>query len=269
MTLTSPSLQQYLESPLSIGDPDIAGPLTAFPLFGPEPKLEYLTFAQGVARGVTVHELQGGASVNDLTIRQPHPIPLSFFTHGEEVLGAQQNRTFDVSILVGAGSKLDVPVSCVEHGRWEGLATPMRSHQRPRPPTPSSARWRIVSCVARLLKSRHGGASRAGRGVGRGSSQARADGYRLADRGDARHLRAAPRDGLAREICDRIGLREGQIGTLVAIARRVHSARPRQSARTCKRSCTVRSSRATPSMRSSIVPRRLRRAWRPPKDFSS
>ena len=39
---------------------------------------------------------------------------------GEEVLGAQQNRTFDVSVLVGPRSELHVPVSCVEAGRWDG-----------------------------------------------------------------------------------------------------------------------------------------------------
>jgi hypothetical protein len=41
-------------------------------------------------------------------------------TRGEEVLGAQQNRTFDVSVLVAATSALRVPVSCVEAGRWDG-----------------------------------------------------------------------------------------------------------------------------------------------------
>src|SRR5439155_20093766 len=39
---------------------------------------------------------------------------------GEEVLGAQQNRTFDVSVLVPARRRLRVPVSCVEAGRWDG-----------------------------------------------------------------------------------------------------------------------------------------------------
>src|SRR3954453_12433083 len=119
MTVAVPTLQQYLRQPLTIGEPDVAGPLTVFPLFGPEPQLDYLAFAQGLEREVTVHELQGGASVNDLTVFNPTDRPVLLYD-GEEVLGAQQNRTFDVSILVGVGSKLDVPVSCVEHGRWDG-----------------------------------------------------------------------------------------------------------------------------------------------------
>src|SRR4051812_26443484 len=103
MTLT-PTLQQYVDAPLTIGEPDITGPLAVFPLFGAYPTLDYLAFAQGIARGVTVHELTGGASVNDLTISNPTATAVLLYD-GEEVLGAQQNRTFDVSVLVGAHSK--------------------------------------------------------------------------------------------------------------------------------------------------------------------
>ncbi|CAA9518543.1 MAG: hypothetical protein AVDCRST_MAG45-2349 [uncultured Solirubrobacterales bacterium] len=97
----------------------MVGALAVFPLFGPEPQLDYLAFADGVDRGVRVHELSGGASVNDLSVVNPLDLGVLLYD-GEEVLGAQQNRTFDVSVLVPAGAKLDVPVSCVEHGRWDG-----------------------------------------------------------------------------------------------------------------------------------------------------
>jgi hypothetical protein len=39
---------------------------------------------------------------------------------GEQVVGAQQDRTIDSSVLVGAGTSVQVPVSCVEQGRWDG-----------------------------------------------------------------------------------------------------------------------------------------------------
>src|SRR3712207_8026965 len=50
------------------------------------------------SHGFRVHELDVGASVNDLTVVNPLGTPVLLYD-GEEVLGAQQNRTFDVSVL--------------------------------------------------------------------------------------------------------------------------------------------------------------------------
>ena len=38
---------------------------------------------------------------------------------GEELVGAKQNRVFNLTILVPAETELLVPVSCVEAGRWQ------------------------------------------------------------------------------------------------------------------------------------------------------
>lgn len=114
-----PALHDHLVAPLRLGEPDVAGPLAVFPLFGAEPRLEYVSFAQGRTIGVSVKELEGGASVNDLRVVNPTDRPVLIY-EGEEVHGAQQNRTFDVSVLVAARSSLQVPVSCVEAGRWDG-----------------------------------------------------------------------------------------------------------------------------------------------------
>ena len=46
---------------------------------------------------------------------------------GETLVGAWQNRTLNVSVLVGAGTKIPIPVSCVEAGRWGGAASMGRS----------------------------------------------------------------------------------------------------------------------------------------------
>jgi hypothetical protein len=112
------TIHDFLGKPLRVGEPDVAGRLAVFPVFGPKPRLEYIAFAEGHKRGVRVLEREGGASVNELVIENPTDFPVLLY-EGEEVLGAQQNRIFDVSVLVAAGSKLEVPVTCVEAGRWD------------------------------------------------------------------------------------------------------------------------------------------------------
>lgn len=42
---------------------------------------------------------------------------------GTVVSGGRQNRTLNVSVLVPANTTLEVPVSCVEAGRWNGSGT--------------------------------------------------------------------------------------------------------------------------------------------------
>lgn len=122
-----------LLSPITVGEPDVAGALCVFPTFGPEPRLEYVSLAEGAARGVAVTELPGGASVNDLLVVNPLDVAVLLY-EGEEVRGAQQDRTIDGAVLVPAGVKLTVPVSCVERGRWDHTR-----HAEPFAPSPDLA----------------------------------------------------------------------------------------------------------------------------------
>lgn len=130
------SISTYLESPLTLGDPVSSGPLTVYPVFGPAPKQTYISLKEAISKGLTVKELPGGGSVRDLVIHNPSRHNVLVF-EGEEVLGAQQNRTFDISVLIPAGSQLTVPVSCVEAGRWDGSrnaeafkSSPQASHPK-------------------------------------------------------------------------------------------------------------------------------------------
>jgi hypothetical protein len=124
---------------LSIGDPQIAGALAVFPVFGAEPGLEYRAFTQALELGAFVKELDEGAAVRDLLVENPTDLPFLVY-EGEEVLGAQQNRTFDSSTLVAAGARLNVPVSCVERGRWEGRRFSERMTPSPQAADPSLRR---------------------------------------------------------------------------------------------------------------------------------
>jgi hypothetical protein len=111
-------IDSYLAKPLELGEPDVSGPLAVFPVFGPDPRLEYVALGEARERGFTVRELQSSASVNDLLVENPTDARVLLY-EGEEVLGAQQNRTFDVTVLVAPRAKLRIPVSCVEVGRWD------------------------------------------------------------------------------------------------------------------------------------------------------
>ena len=115
-----PTLAPHLAAQITVAAPTVVGPLAVFPLIADRvPTVRYVSFAEAAQRGATVKELGGRASVNDLVVHNPLDVPVLLY-EGEEVLGAQQNRTFDVSVLVGARSVLEVPVSCVEAGRWDG-----------------------------------------------------------------------------------------------------------------------------------------------------
>src|SRR3954469_8366555 len=141
-----PLLADFLAEPLLVGEPQEAGNLSVFPLFGPAAIGEYVPFAEARANGARVGELDSGASVNDLLVENPTTDRVLLF-EGEEVLGAQQNRTFDVSVLVEAGSKVRVPVSCMEAGRWDGSR-----HREDFQPAPQTANPRMRRMKARQAR---------------------------------------------------------------------------------------------------------------------
>ena len=72
----------------------------------------------GPAVGLHITE-RPDAEVPTLQVYNPTPNPV-LLVEGETVTGGRQSRTLNVSVLVPAGSTLDIPVSCVEQGRWSG-----------------------------------------------------------------------------------------------------------------------------------------------------
>lgn len=209
------AMQNLLLAPtLTVGDPDVAGPLAVFPVFGPPPRLEYVSYAEAAAQGAAVTELPHGASVNDVLVHNPLPLPFLLY-EGEELKGAQQDRTVDAAVLVPAGATIKVAVSCVEHGRWDGSR-----HAEPFAPSSNAAFPSLRAAKSRRMRERLAG-----------GLEARADQHEVwqtvAERSDA--LAAPSATGAmgdafkhrARDISplrDAVTRRDGQLGTIVAFA---------------------------------------------------
>ena len=108
-----------LTATYTLGSPQIAGPLAVYPVFGPPPTLDYRSLSEAIKLGAFVKELEQGASVEQVIVENPTDLPVLIY-EGEQIQGAQQNRSFDTSILIPAKSGIPVPVSCIERGRWDG-----------------------------------------------------------------------------------------------------------------------------------------------------
>ena len=115
---------------IHLGAPTVLGPLTLFPIWTDAPvpdspiPLEPPTAA-------TISELDDGPAVELLTVKNPTPLPYALL-EGTIVDGGWQHRVLVHSVLVGADTSLDIPVRCVEQGRWNG-DSPQRLHSRRAP----------------------------------------------------------------------------------------------------------------------------------------
>jgi len=119
---------------LKFGEPQVSGSLTVYPLFvsavesnvkdfaradeAAELKgLSYLLLEEALDLGnFQVGEVSEAGDVNIIVVTNMTGEPV-LILDGEELVGAKQNRMINATIMVAAG-KTEVPVSCVERGRW-------------------------------------------------------------------------------------------------------------------------------------------------------
>jgi hypothetical protein len=97
----------------SIGAPIVRKGIALFPTY----VHQHLPF--DIATGtdlLEVTEVDGGV-VPVLRVTNHGAAPV-LIPEGETVVGGRQNRVFNVSVLVPGDVTIDVPVSCVERGRW-------------------------------------------------------------------------------------------------------------------------------------------------------
>jgi len=92
--------------------------LTIFPVFGKGIMPDYVTLDEALSsKSARVTEVSEGGSVPDLRFINDSDSSV-FLMEGEELIGAKQNRTLNLSILISAKQAVSIPVSCVERGRW-------------------------------------------------------------------------------------------------------------------------------------------------------
>ena len=113
---------------IELGEPVVHQQMAMFPLLGKRANGEaraYLTLDEALASAAAeVGEVSRGGSVPELLFRNLGDKPV-LLVEGEELIGAKQNRTLNVSILAPPRRDTPIPVSCVEAGRWGYDAGPV------------------------------------------------------------------------------------------------------------------------------------------------
>lgn len=89
--------------------------VTIFPVFGGTPLPSPVALAD---QGIVISEKES-AEVPVLVATNTTDSPV-LLLEGEVLHGGRQTRTLNVSVLVPAQSTIELPVSCVEAGRWGG-----------------------------------------------------------------------------------------------------------------------------------------------------
>jgi hypothetical protein len=106
-------------SGLALGAPQVHLNLSVFPLIAQSDDApSYVLLDDALEKKLAkVTEVSGAGSVPELALENSSAERI-LLVDGDQLIGAKQNRIVNISILVGAGKRIVIPVSCVEQGRW-------------------------------------------------------------------------------------------------------------------------------------------------------
>ncbi len=106
-------LDYNISEPLKVGNLAIFG--VSSPTNGTE---QYLCLPEALDKNlVEIREVSEEGSVNDLSLHN-HSSKGLLCVEGEMLSGCKQQRVLNTSVLVSPFTKITIPVSCVEAGRW-------------------------------------------------------------------------------------------------------------------------------------------------------
>ena len=116
---------------------------------------DYLTLGEAQEQGLAVvTEVSDSGSVPTLLLENSAEQAL-FLLDGEELVGAKQNRILNLTLLVPAQTTLEIPVSCVEQGRWSHRTEEFASADRAMFSRGRARKAERVSENMRSSESRH------------------------------------------------------------------------------------------------------------------
>ncbi|MEA3413051.1 MAG: DUF6569 family protein [Pseudomonadota bacterium] len=126
MSVVSERLSQVV-----LGEQQVYENLTLYPLLAEGPSQpEYRLLDEALELGCArVTEVSDSGSVPELKFVNGCDRPV-LLLDGEELVGAKQNRILNLTVLAPAGKTIEIPVSCVEAGRWRHESTEFRSAGR-------------------------------------------------------------------------------------------------------------------------------------------
>jgi hypothetical protein len=91
-----------------------------------DPACAYITLDEALPRGLSITETSESGTVPELAANNPLRTNILLYD-GEELVGAKQNRILNVTVLIAAETSVQIPVSCVEQGRWAHRSARMSS----------------------------------------------------------------------------------------------------------------------------------------------
>jgi hypothetical protein len=117
---------------VTVGAPARHRSLSVYPLGsgGNRATVAYLVLDDALATGrFRITEVSENGAVPRLLAINDNSSQV-FLLDGEELVGAKQNRVLNLSIMLAPKSKTEIPVSCVEAGRWRAESGSFRTEQR-------------------------------------------------------------------------------------------------------------------------------------------
>ncbi|MHC4764169.1 MAG: ARPP-1 family domain-containing protein [Planctomycetota bacterium] len=137
---------------MKAAEPCVHGSVRIVPLVGPSSDdPAYRLFDADTAEKVEVTEVDEGGHVPNIMVDNGLDDRL-LLIDGQELIGAKQNRILNTDVLIAAHKKINIPVSCVEAGRWG-----YRSRKfRPGGHSPSSSRGRKAVKIREALAMNRG-----------------------------------------------------------------------------------------------------------------